>query len=229
MLVIFDCDGVLVETESLSAEVLKECLKTVGVECTTEEIFSKFRGKSIADCAAIVAQLLKPLPSFRHFEEEALNDSAVAFWRNVQLKTLEAFQQGVQPIDGIAMVLQSLIDRQVSHCVASNGRHEKMQLTLTQSGLIKYFPEGSRFSATDVSVGKPAPDLFLHAAATMGIAAENAWVVEDSPSGVEAALRAGMKVIAYCSAHETAETIQHMKDRGAIVIHDMRDVLQYIY
>ena len=198
MLVIFDCDGVLVDTETVSAEVLRDCLQPLGININVAEVLSLFRGKSIAVCAEQVAALLadsEPYQSWPVAEREAF---AEEFWGKVQQETLVAFESGVKPIAGIRQVLDWLTSQGIAFCVASNGRHEKMQMTLGSTGLLDYFPRANRFSATDVDQGKPAPDLFLHAARAMGAKPSEAVVVEDSPSGARAARLAGMSLLGYC-------------------------------
>lgn len=225
MLVIFDCDGVLVETETIGAEVLRDCLAPLGVHVNVSEVFALFRGKSIAVCAQQVAALIADNEPYCSWPETEREDFAVDFWSRVQMETLRAFENGVEPIPGVEALLQHLQQRQIQFCVASNGKHEKMQLSLGQSGLAKYFPK-FRFSATDVTEGKPAPDLFLLAAKSMGFAPSQCVVIEDSPSGARAARLAGMKLYGYCPEGTDKRTREQMSAEGATLFAHMHELQQ---
>ena len=128
----------------------------------------------------------------------------------------DAFEAELQPVDGI---LEALDRISIPTCVASSGTHEKMVLTLSLTGLYERF-EGRIFSATEVEHGKPAPDLFLHAAKRMGAEPAACAVVEDSPFGVQAAIAAGMTVFAYAGGVLPAG---RLKDAD-VVFDDMRDL-----
>ncbi|WP_041522786.1 HAD family hydrolase [Gilvimarinus agarilyticus] len=227
MLVIFDCDGVLVDTETVSAEVLRNCLQPLGIDISVAEVFGLFRGKSIAVCAEQVAALLADSEPYQSWPAPERDAFAAEFWGKVQQETLVAFEAGVKPITGIREVLDWLTSQGIAFCVASNGRHEKMQMTLGSTGLLDYFPQSNRFSATDVDQGKPAPDLFLHAARTMGVKASAAVVIEDSPSGARAARLAGMSLLGYCP-HDPLLTRDNtdalMLAEGARVFRQMREL-----
>lgn len=219
MLVIFDCDGVLVETEALSAGVLRSCLRDRGIFLETGDILRDFRGKSIATCVAQVKALLAAGGA----EAPGLEHEADAFWRLVQQRTLEAFDNGVEVVPGVTAVLDHLQQRGVEFVVASNGKHEKMRKTLGMTGLLPLF-EGRMFSATEVATGKPAPDLFLLAAARMGVEPAHCVVVEDSPSGARAARAAGMSLVGYCPLDDP-DTEAAMRREGARVIRHMDALL----
>lgn len=215
MLVIFDCDGVLVETEKLSAGVLQSCLRERGIHMSSEAILRDFRGKAIATCVAQVKTLL----AANALEAADQTREAEDFWRRVQARTLEAFDSGVEQVPGVEAVLQRLQTAGVAFVVASNGKHEKMRKTLGVTGLLPLF-EGRMFSATDVAAGKPAPDLFLLAAARMGVSPGDCVVVEDSPVGARAARAAGMSLVGYCPLHDP-ETEVTMREQGARIIRHM--------
>ncbi len=197
MLVIFDCDGVLVDSETLSAEVLSRCFIAEGLPRSAQAVIETYRGKSVPDCVVIATEELSQLPSWQALSEGERQTRGAEFWRHMQLETLEACKRELEPIPHVEPVLQALQNKQVPFCVASNGKHEKMAVTLVKTGLMDYFV-GNIFSFEDVVRGKPAPDLFLHAAKTMGVAASSAIVVEDSLTGIQAALAAGMRPLAYC-------------------------------
>lgn len=181
--VIFDCDGVLVDSERITNGVWAEMLTEIGLPMTTEQSLRTFLGNSMARCLQIVEEQLGRTPP---------DDLLPRF----HIRAREALQRSLTPVDGIVAVLDALDAAGIPYGVASNGEHEKMHTTLGVTGLLPRF-EGRRFSAMDVARPKPAPDLFLHAAAKLGFAPARTIVVEDSPLGVEAATMAGMAVIGF--------------------------------
>ncbi len=186
-LVIFDCDGVLVDSEPLSNRILAERLTAIGLETTTEDAIRDYMGRSWkTDQELIEERLGGPLP-----------DGWVDAYH---AEVLEAFERDLQPVEGIAKALDAIHE---PSCVASSSAHPRIRTALLTTGLLERF-EGRIFSATDVPHGKPAPDLFLHAAATLGAAPERCVVVEDAPPGVQAALAAGMTVLAYAGFTDAA-------------------------
>ena len=182
-LVIFDCDGVLVDSEPISFSVLREMLADAGLSFTESWAYENFLGKSMASITALIAS--------EH--NLVLDETMLAAMRQ---RLYERFQAELEPVRGIGDLLAGFPHR---FCVASSSQPERIRLSLTKTGLIDYF-EPNIFSATMVKNGKPAPDLFLHAAATMGYAPENCVVVEDSPAGIRAAHAAGMTVFAFTGA-----------------------------
>lgn len=196
MLVIFDCDGVLVDSETIAARVLSECLAAEGVALSADEVIERYRGKSVPHCERLAAADLAGLDDREPLDEAQLA-RARRFWRHMQLQTLRACERDLQTIPGVEAVLDALDERGTPYCVASNGKHEKMAVTLHTTGLLPRF-EGRIFSYEDVAEGKPAPDLFLHAARSLGFEPGRAVVVEDSVTGVRAAGAAGMRVLGYC-------------------------------
>ncbi|WP_043479429.1 HAD family hydrolase [Arthrobacter sp. SPG23] len=179
-LVIFDCDGVLVDSESIAIRVDQRVLADLGWELGLDEIVERFVGKSEAH---FVAEIERHLGS----RLDADREEEYQQWYRT------AFERDLVAVDGIADALARL---PLPHCVASSGTHAKMQRTLGQTGLLPQF-EGRIFSASEVARGKPAPDLFLHAAGTLGAEPAGCAVVEDSVFGVQAARAAGMHVFAY--------------------------------
>lgn len=186
-LIIFDCDGVLVDSERLSHEVLQAMLGEHGVRLTLDETFARFMGSSSERCRDRVAELLG----------DAMPDD---FMRRFGVRSFAAFAASLAPVPGITDLLDALSP---PFCVASNGPREKMRFTLGHTGLLGRF-EGRLFSAQDVARPKPAPDLFLHAAQTLGAAPGRCVVVEDSPTGVSAARAAGMTVFGYAAMGQGA-------------------------
>jgi HAD superfamily hydrolase (TIGR01509 family) len=203
-LVIFDCDGVLVDSERLAIRVDVQVLASLGWPMTEDEVVRRFVGKSDAHMKRdIEAHLGRKLP-----------DDWDAAFRDVYLDT---FRRELRPVDGIVEALDAI---RAATCVASSGTHDKMRFTLGLTGLWDRF-EGRIFSATEVARGKPHPDLFLHAAARMGVEPSACAVVEDSAFGVEAARAAGMRAFGYAGGVTPAERLQ---GPGTVVFTDMRDL-----
>ena len=183
-LVIFDCDGVLVDSEPISNAVLARALNREGLETTAEQSRRDHQGLLLADIVARAeAKLGRSLPE--DWTERFERDRA------------EVFHRELQPIPGAAQAVERATAAGLAVCVASQGKLEKTRLSLELTGLRRLFPEGALFSAYEVPRGKPYPDLFLHAAAKMGMSASCSVVVEDTPSGVEAAVAAEMRVLGY--------------------------------
>jgi HAD superfamily hydrolase (TIGR01509 family) len=181
-LVIFDCDGVLVDSEPITNRVFAAMLAELGLEVTLEFVFDHFVGHSMASCWERVEGMLG-----RRVPDEVQ--------REFQLRANIALAAEVRAVAGVEAVLDSM---RVPYCVASSGNPEKMATTLGATGLLPRF--GNRiFSATQVARGKPAPDIFLYAAASCGADPSACAVVEDSPAGVVAGVAAGMTVYGYCA------------------------------
>jgi HAD superfamily hydrolase (TIGR01509 family) len=205
MLVIFDCDGVLVDSEPLSNAALAEALRGVGLDFSVERTTTEFKGRSWASCEARIAELLgRPAPPELQRDYEARRDAAFAG----ALRVVPGIEAALDALDGTAT------------CVASSGSHAKMRLTLGLTGLLERF-EGRMFSATEVANGKPAPDLFLHAAASMGAEPARCAVVEDSLYGVMAARAAGMRAFGYAGGLTRPERLE---GHGTTVFDDMREL-----
>lgn len=179
-LVIFDCDGVLVDSEPISIRVLLEALRTRGLELDVEAGYERFLGRSMATICRDLDQ------SFGL----TLDNADLALLRE---RLWAAFTAELRPVPGIGEVLAALA---LPFCVASSSQPERIEHSLRVTGLWPWF-EGHAFSATMVARGKPAPDLFELAAATMGHAAGAAVVIEDSPVGIQAARAAGMRVVGF--------------------------------
>lgn len=181
-LVIFDCDGVLVDSEMLAAQIMSEALGEAGLSLDPHQCLSAFVG---LDAAATRRKI--------QFDYDIV--LTVEFDRLVVERLNHAFHRRLKTLPGVEDLIRSL--RQ-PYCVASNSSHDRLRKTFAATGLTPLV-EGRIFSANDVAHGKPAPDLFLHAARTMGnIAPQNCLVIEDSVTGVTAARAAGMHVIGYC-------------------------------
>ncbi len=190
-LVIFDCDGVVVDSESVVHEVFGAFIRSLGAGLSDAEMNERFLGRRLVDCLAIVEDLVgRPAPL-----------GALAAYRAERDAALRA---RVKAIPGVRDVLEGLDS---PYCIASSGDHEKMQITLGATGLLPLF-EGRLYSATEVARGKPAPDVFLLAAQRMGARPERTAVIEDSINGVLAGRAAGMTVFGFAGlvpAHKLAE------------------------
>jgi HAD superfamily hydrolase (TIGR01509 family) len=230
MLVIFDCDGVLVDSEIISAQVTSDCLKEAGIELSAEYFLETYRGKSVADCILMITEELSSQDSWKDLNDAERADRGAQFWRKVQLQTLVVCGQQLEPVKGIMAVLDYLRENQIPFCVASNGKHEKMRVTLAKTGILPYV-EGRVFSFEDVTRGKPAPDLFLHAAKTLNVDASAAIVVEDSLTGIQAALAADMRPLGYCPPNANGSDnilLPEMRALGAEVFFSMDQLIPLI-
>lgn len=200
-LVIFDCDGVLVDSEGITTRVYIACLEDVGLTWRYEEAVHRFRGGKLADVVAQAeADLGEPLPK--------------GFTEDFRERLFAALHHEIEPIPGVVEALDSLT---YPMCVASNGPRAKMDATLGTTGLMTRF-EGRIFSAYDVGSFKPEPGLFLHAAEVLGARPERCVVVEDSDGGIRAATSAGMHALAF-DAHGA-----NLEADGATKFTDMREL-----
>lgn len=183
-LVIFDNDGVLVDSEPISNQILAGYLTELGHPTTYEDSIRDFMGAAVHRVHEVIQE---------RFGRRLPEDFDTAYHARV----FAAFERELAPVDGVADVLEKLTSAGVPYCLASSGTHERIRVALRKTGLYELFDEARIFSAQDVGRGKPAPDLFLHAARTMGVPPERCAVVEDSPLGVEAARAAGMDVFGF--------------------------------
>ena len=208
MLLIFDCDGVLVDSEPLACQVDAEVLTASGFPFTADEIRDRFVGTSLSDMLArIEAEHGRALPE--NFAERLT--------RTLLLR----FEDELKPVPGVREAILALPHRR---CVASSSTPDRIALSLRVTGLAELF-EGI-FSAVEVKRGKPAPDLFLHAAARMGVAPEDCLVIEDSRFGVAAARAAGMRAIGFTGGgHCGPDHDAALREAGAsLIVTHMRDL-----
>jgi HAD superfamily hydrolase (TIGR01509 family) len=190
-LVIFDNDGVLVDSEPHAMTVLTDLLREYGLPLSYNESFEVFVGSSLARVRKIAESRLG------HGIPEDFDDRYYA-------ELFSRFRQGLEPIPGVKEALAAIA---TPKCVASSGPHERIRLALETTGLQPFF--GSNvFSRDDVGRGKPAPDLFLHAAESMGVRPDRSAVIEDSPLGIEAANAAGMTSFGFAATTPT-EHLRH--------------------
>jgi HAD superfamily hydrolase (TIGR01509 family) len=205
-LLIFDCDGVLVDSEMITNRVFARMLNELGISVTIEDMFERFVGRSMPQCLEIITGLLGgPVPE--------------GFVEDYYRQSREALKRDLKAVPDIEAVLASV---DLPFCVASSGTHEKMQTTLGVTGLLPYF-RGKIYSVTEVARSKPFPDVYLYAARQQGARPEDCAVIEDTPTGVSAGVAAGMTVFGYCAlmpkhrlieagAHHTFERMRDLPE-----------------
>jgi HAD superfamily hydrolase (TIGR01509 family) len=202
-LVIFDCDGILVDSERLAVRTEVEVLAELGWPLSERDVIERFVGRS---------------PGYMQAAIERQLGETIDFDRLFMLRHDEVFARELRAVDGVTELLDAL---QIPVCVASSGTHDRIGRSLGLVGLADRF-EGRIFSASDVARGKPAPDLFLHAASAMGAEPGRCAVVEDSVPGVEAGLAAGMSVFAYAGGVTDAAALARP---GATVVDAMLSLI----
>lgn len=200
---IFDCDGVLVDSEAIANQVIVDIANSYGADIDLSYAISNFEGTSLQFVRSSIEQLINgPLPA--HFEKE---------YRRL---SFEKFRKEIQPVKGIPELLDKLT---IPFCVASNGPTNKIILNLELTNILHHF-KGAVFSAYEIQSWKPDPELFLHAAKTMGFAPQDCVVVEDSIHGVKAAIAGGFDVYALCKADKKA----FFNAAGAKTIHSISEL-----
>ena len=208
-LLIFDCDGVLVDSEVIAHQTLLDALAPLGFTMSLHEAYGVFAGRSLRDTLDVIErQIGRALP------EDFLPRSRDLLF--------ERFRAALQPVEGVKDAIAALPCRR---CVASSSAPDRLHLALDVTGLASWFDDNV-FSATQVAHGKPAPDLFLLAARTMNAAPAHCIVIEDSTLGIEAGRAAGMQVIGFAGAsHATGDLAQRLSAAGAHrVIRSMREL-----
>jgi len=202
-LVIFDCDGVLVDSEFVSSKVLSTIFRSIGLDMSPQDVFDTLRGGSMD-------KTLK-------FVESKIGEIPIDIEKEYRVKSFEAYRNEMKPIPGVVELLSKL---NVSKCVGSNGPHSKIRLNLEVTGLDSFFEDQHIFSAYDVQKWKPEPDLYIHIAEYFNVTPEQCLVIEDSISGATAAQRAGMACIGY--ARDTPS--EAFIEVGAVPISRMEDI-----
>ena len=206
-LVIFDCDGVLVDSERLVTRLEAEQITALGWPLEQSDVIERFVGRSEQHMTDEIAQHVEGgLPE--------------GWYDGLRELTHDLFRAELQPVDGVVEAVHAVRSR-ADTCVASSSGHDRLRLVLGLTGLLESF-EGHVYSSQDVTRGKPAPDLFLHAAAQEGHVAGDCVVVEDSVPGVQAGVAAGMRVLGYGAGLTAPDALA---EAGAEVFHDMRDLL----
>jgi HAD superfamily hydrolase (TIGR01509 family) len=212
-LIIFDCDGVLIDSEILSNRAEVELLKSFGVEFELGDYMAQFVGKSTKDVLRTI---------------EALHNVCLPaeFRRLAEKQIFTAFKTELQPISGIFELIES---NNISKCIASSSSLSRLDITLKITGLLDKFSPHI-FSAEQVDRGKPAPDLFLFAANKMQVAPDRCVVIEDSPYGVRAGIQAGMTVLGFTGgSHIQPGHAARLRDEGAIdICSDMSQISDWL-
>ena len=205
--IIFDCDGVLVDSEPISNQVLVDTANEYGANINLDYAFKHFKGSFLYSCINQIKQLAtKPLPE--------------SFEVDYRARSAEAFKQHVKPVEGISEVLNNLT---IPFCVASSGPVEKIRLNLSLTGLLPQF-ENKIFSCYDIQKWKPDPAVFLWASKTMGFKTQECLIIEDSLSGVTAAKNGGFDVFGY-TAHDYNNELTNEVDK---VFSNMTELLKLI-
>lgn len=202
--IIFDCDGVLVDSEGINNRVLLEMASEYGVKMDLAEAVEEFSGIRIKEGIKVLQQRAsRPFPA--------------DFEQLFRAKTYEIFKTEMKAVEGVASLLAGLT---VPFCVASSGPVEKIKLNLTVTGLIHYFPDNRIFSGYDINSWKPDPGIFLYAAAEMGCAPAVCAVIEDSKAGIIAAVKGGFKAFGYAKPFNAAV----LAGEGANVFYNMSEL-----
>jgi HAD superfamily hydrolase (TIGR01509 family) len=206
-LVIFDCDGVLVDSETLSNEVLARALTDQGLPTTLAQSRRDYLGLLLSEIDSRArAKLGRPL--------------APDWIERYERDRTTAFRRELRAVPGVAEAVRRIQAAGVAVCVASQGKLEKTRLSLQLTKLDPLFGDEVLFSASSVPRGKPHPDLFLHAAQTMAAEPARCAVIEDTPSGVTAAVAAGMRALGYAADSDPAA----LRQAGAEVFEAMEEL-----
>lgn len=206
--VIFDCDGVLVDSEPIANQVLVDMANEYGANIDLDYALRNFKGTSMQNCYAQVAELAT----------ERLPDD---FMPNFRERSFESFRKNIQPVEGVTDVIKNL---DIPFCVASSGPENKIRLNLELTGLLPHF-EGNIFSCFTVRKWKPDPAVFLWAAETMGFHPSECLVIEDSMSGVNAALDGGFDVFGF-TAHDYNNELE---GNATLIFNDMSQLLKLMH
>ena len=204
-LVIFDCDGVLVDSEPIALAQLTDRLSRAGIDLEPEEAKARFLGRSLSGVREIIAEAY----SVRFSDEEL---------QAMRAELHAVLRKDLNPMEGVVELLDGL---DATYCVASSSQTDRVRLSLEATGLLPYF-EPHIFSAAMVARGKPAPDLFLFAAEQMDASPDSALVIEDSPAGVAAARSAGMRALGFTGGGHACSLAdaEALRDAGAEAVFD---------
>ena len=205
--IIFDCDGVLVDTEVTSNQLLVDMANKYGANIDLDFAMKHFKGSHFSDCLAIIKTLVK-------------EDVPQSFENEYRTELDKQFKATVEPIKGVKEVIENL---KIPYCVASSGTVDKIRLNLDLVGLLPYF-EGKIFSCYTIKKWKPEPDVFLLAAKTMGFKPEECLVIEDSKLGVLGAKNGGFDVLGY-TEHDYYNDLESLATK---TFNNMNDLLEML-
>lgn len=217
-MIIFDCDGVLIDGEILSYKTYAKILAEENFGVSSDELLKRFSGLSLADMITGVEKTYGV-----HLNSNIYNkiDKAIC----------EVFRAHLKPMPGIVDVLEKLKRQNIPFCLVSNGLRSRIDCALDATGLKKYFPKNHLFDVSLVKNGKPSPDLYLHAALAMGAAPSACLVIDDSAAGIQAAKSAHMLVIGFLGG-EHAKTVPYQKAirdaKPDAIAYSMREVIDLI-
>lgn len=201
--IIFDCDGVLVDTEKIGNGVLLEMASEHGFEMKIEDAYRNFNGRKLKDC-------------FRYIEETIDKELPETFETEFRQRSFDAFKTQVKPMEGVIEFIDKLT---IPYCVASSGPVEKICLNLEVAGLLGKF-EDKLFSSYQIGSWKPEPGIFLHAAKEMGFDVKDCIVIEDSVAGVRAGIDGGFKVYGFANGYNDSD----LEKEGAILFRSYKEL-----
>jgi HAD superfamily hydrolase (TIGR01509 family) len=207
--IVFDCDNVLVDTETTLVTVMLDMLEGYGVQMEVEEAVRLFSGRQMAETLKFMEAR-----SGKKFPDD--------FEQVFRKRLYDEFRKGVQPVKGAKALLESL---QLPFCVASSGPREKIELNLGLTGLLPFFSPERIFSSYDIGSWKPEPGIFLHAAAVMGYQPSECVVIEDSLAGIAAGLAGGFRVYGLSNGYNQEE----LREQGALVIDALAELPDLLY
>ncbi len=206
--VIFDCDGVLVDSEPIGNQVMVDMANELGAQIDLDYAYQNFKGNALKKCIAQISELIN-IELTSNFEAE------------YRRRSFEKFRNEIQPVEGILDLIKNL---KIPFCVASSGPENKIRLNLELTGLLPYF-ESNVFSCYTVKKWKPDPAVFLWAAATMGFQPSECVVIEDSPIGVNAAINGGFDVFGF-TAHDFRDELQEKATKTFDSMLTLREYLE---
>ncbi|MFH6936633.1 HAD family hydrolase [Flavobacterium sp. FlaQc-30] len=201
--IIFDCDGVLVDTEKIGNGVLLEMASEHGFEMKIEDAYRNFNGRKLKDC-------------FKYIEETIDKELPETFESEFRQRSFDAFKTQVKPMEGVLEFINKL---KIPYCVASSGPVEKICLNLEVAGLLDKF-ENKLFSSYQIGSWKPEPGIFLHAAKEMGFDVKDCIVIEDSVAGVRAGIDGGFKVYGFANGYNDND----LEKEGAILFRSYQEL-----
>ncbi|HEX2936690.1 MAG TPA: HAD-IA family hydrolase [Bacteroidales bacterium] len=201
--IIFDCDGVLVDSETIANHVLLTMAREHGLRMSLEEAINVFSGRELKDC-------------FRQIEKSISKQLPDDFEKEFRKRTFEAFRNELKPVEGVKEFIDSL---NVAYCVASSGPVEKIRLNLTITGLIDKF-ENKIFSSYQINSWKPDPGIFLYAAREMSFPVSECIVIEDSKAGVKAGVSGGFRVFGFACENNAKD----LENEGATLFYNYKEL-----
>lgn len=205
--IIFDCDGVLVDTEKIGNGILLEMAAEHGFEMEIEDAYRNFNGRNLKDC-------------FRHIEKAIDQKLPETFEAEYRQRSFNAFRTEVKPMEGVVEFIEKL---KIQYCVASSGPVEKIRLNLEVAGLLDKF-ENKIFSSYQINSWKPDPGVFLHAAKEMGFEVKDCIVLEDSKAGVKAGRSGGFKVYGFANGFNDND----LEEEGAVLFHSYEELSEIL-